>query len=298
MRNVFTLPAPRRFIGAMVLWGALPVWAASLPAQDPTLAADSWCGRSEIRARQSLNHDDRNVQIRHALQLANLARMQGLSDEADQWLTYALDRAETQLDRMNGDSRAPLRSLAAVRYGMGCVHRWNTDFEAAEKEFRDARELAILAFGVTRPDVARSAGAYAASKSPRGDLEQARKLCTWAVTHVTENCGTNDLEVIWIDDTMGRVYAVAGRHDLALPVYQHMLTVAQAALPADHPDRAVPHNRIASIYHELNRPQDAIPHLEKALEIRIRAFGADHAQTALSRKNLTNARRQTAKLNP
>jgi len=126
--------------------------------------------------------------------------------------------------------------------------------------------------------------------STRGDLNQARNFCLWAVDHVTRTCGTNDAEVAWIDDMMGHAYVLAGRHADALPVYKHMLEIRTAALPAQHPDLADAHNRLASVLFELGRRDAAVEHLEQALAIRTRAFGAEHPLSKRSADNLQQAR--------
>jgi tetratricopeptide (TPR) repeat protein len=274
----------------LLLGCSLHLYAGDAPA-DWQADADSWCGRAEARARRSLHFAPagESEAITLNLQLADLARMQGQPDRAEKALQQAFAMAQARLKSIEGDVKDPIQMLVATRYAMGCFHRSQGQYEKAETEFKQARDSAGLLLAADDPNLARAAGAKASTMSARGDLEQARQLCTWAVDHVTKACGTNDAEIAWIDDMMGSAYAHAGQHALALPVYEHMLSVRQAALPPEHPDLADAHNRLASILFELKRPEQIIPHLQQALEIRTQAFGPTHPLTLRSRKNLEEA---------
>jgi tetratricopeptide (TPR) repeat protein len=179
-----------------------------------------------------------------------------------------------------------------VRYAMGNFYRSQGDYRKAEKEFSESKGGGALLMPADDPSLARSAGALASVLSSRGDLEQAHQLCTWGVDRVISYCGTNDAEIAWIDDMMGRAYAFSGDYTKALPVYEHMLTVREAALPPEHPDLADAHNRLASVLHKINRNDEAVEHLRHALAIRIKALGSDHPYTARSRENLETAQSQ------
>ena len=206
----------------------------------------------------------------------------------------ALRIAQGQLKNLEGDAAAPIRLLVTARYAMGNFYRSQGDYLNAEKEFTESKGGGAMLMPADDPSLARSAGALASVLASRGDLEQAHQLCTWGVDRVITYCGTNDAEIAWIDDMMGRSYAFAGHYAKALPVYKHMLTVRVAALPPEHPDLADAHNRLASVLHKIDRNDDAVEHLRQALAIRTKALGPDHPYTARSRKNLEPAQGQHA----
>ena len=260
-------------------------WCVCLASAEP----DAWCVRESQRCEALIETAAPAERIALFLQMAELDCMRGDFEQADTWLTRALDMATAQTRDIKGDAVRPVRDLSMVQYTKGRVLRSQSRFAEAEQAFKHARDGAKLVLGATDPLVVRAAGAHASVMAARGDLEQARQLCTWAVVHVTEHCGSNDVEVAWIDEMMGRIYATAGRYNLALPVYEHMLTVRKSALSPPHPDLATAHNRLASVLFELKRTDEAIPHLEQARDIRARAFGPDHPLTQRSRENLSKA---------
>jgi tetratricopeptide (TPR) repeat protein len=258
----------------------------------------SWCGKAETAALQHLKHAKRDADdialARYSIQLGDLARLQGKLKQAEAAYQRALRIAQGQLKNLAGDASAPIRLLVTARYAMGNFYRSQGDYLKAEKEFIESKGGGALLMPADDPSLARSAGALASVLASRGDLEQAHQLCTWAVDRVITYCGTNDAEIAWIDDMMGRSYAFAGHYAKALPVYKHMLTVRVAALPPEHPDLADAHNRLASVFHKIDRKDDAVEHLRQALAIRTKALGPDHPYTARSRKNMESAQRQHA----
>ncbi|MCB1055968.1 MAG: serine/threonine protein kinase [Acidobacteria bacterium] len=86
--------------------------------------------------------------------------------------------------------------------------------------------------------------------------------------------------------TLGRVYHNRGRFDEALPLFEQVLALRRAALPADHPDVATAHLDLADDLRVLGRVDEAMPHYERALELRRRRFGDDSLETAQVLNNL------------
>ncbi len=80
--------------------------------------------------------------------------------------------------------------------------------------------------------------------------------------------------------TLGRVYHNRGLFEEALPLTQGVLQRRRVALPAGHPEIATAHLDLADDLRVLGRIDEAVPHYEKAVEIRQRHFGRASLETA------------------
>lgn len=289
-------PARRSLGVLLIMAGAGWCAQASQDADAAWRAADdSWCGRELAEAHRKLARIERadgtNAPAAMPLwiKLGELARLQGCQQEALAAYQRALDIAQDGLKHIRGDVVPPMRNLVQARYALGVYYRATEAYAKAEATLRDAQAAGTRFLKPNDADTARAAGALASVMSTRGDPEQARQLNAWAANEVMAACGSNDTEVAWIADMMGRACMLAGQPDAALPVYDHMLRIRRASLPPEHPDLADALNRLASAHYELDQGRKAIPLLKEALEIRLRAFGPDHPKTTLARQNLEHA---------
>ena len=80
--------------------------------------------------------------------------------------------------------------------------------------------------------------------------------------------------------TLARVYHNRGLFGDALPLAQGVLERRSDQLPARHPDIATAHLDVADNLRVLGRMDEAMPHYEKALELRRRHFGEASLETA------------------
>lgn len=272
---------------AVLLLAGSPIATGS----EASAAADvPWFQQAEARAKAALPaaHGP-DLPARH-IELSAYARMREDCAEAKDHAEQACELVAQSLRDVEGDIRAPVSDLVRARYALGCALRACERYAEARVSFGQAVELARRLLPEHDPHRARSEGAYASMQAVRGDLEQARTICFWAVNHVQEHCGDEDLEIAWIDDVLAGMYLTAGHTARALPVLEHALAIRRAAMHDAHPDLAVALNKVASVAFTLGDHARAATLLEEALAVRRRAFGPDHPLTRRSMDNLQRVR--------
>ena len=79
---------------------------------------------------------------------------------------------------------------------------------------------------------------------------------------------------------LGRTYHDTGQFEDALQLRRAVLERRLATLPPDHPDVATAVLDLADNLRVLGRAEEAVPHYERALELRLHHFGADALETA------------------
>jgi tetratricopeptide (TPR) repeat protein len=255
-------------------------------------AEESWCGQQIADARAGLTKRRNAVpDIDVLVRIADLERLQGRYQAANKALDQASEISRANLKNVDGDAAPRIQKVVAVYYAKGNLLRSQREFQSAEKAFRDAKDAGKYFLKPEDPLLVRSSAAVASMMATRGDLEQAHQLCVVGADQVITHIGSNDLEVAWIDEIMGFKFAGVESYADALKVYRHQLGIRETSLPPEHPDLADTHNRIASLQFELGRKEEAIAHLEKALDIRLRAFGEKHPFTLRSRENIKKAKK-------
>jgi tetratricopeptide (TPR) repeat protein len=253
-------------------------------------ADESWCGGQLAEVSAQLTRKRNTVaDVEVLIRLAELERMQGRVQAASKALDRASEISQANLKKVEGDAAPRIQKVVAVYYARGNLLRAQREFQLAEKAFRDAKDAGKYILEPGDPLLVRSAAAVATMMATRGDLRQAHQLCVVGADQVIAHCGSNDLEIAWVDEIMGFKFAGVESYEDALLVYEHQLGIREVSLPPEHPDLADTHNRIASLQFETGRKDKAIAHLEKALAIRLRAFGEEHPFTQRSRDNLAKA---------
>jgi serine/threonine protein kinase len=88
----------------------------------------------------------------------------------------------------------------------------------------------------------------------------------------------------------------AGKLDLAVPLYEKALKVAQANLGTDHPDTLTAMNDLGAAYWSAKKLDRSVPLLEETLRLRQKKLGPDHLDTLLTLANLAVVYRDVGRL--
>ena len=81
-------------------------------------------------------------------------------------------------------------------------------------------------------------------------------------------------------------YRVAGKVDLALPLYEEALKLQKTRLGPDHPSTLSTMNNLASGYWAAGKRGLAVPLFEETMKLMMVKLGSDHQDTLVSKNNL------------
>jgi tetratricopeptide (TPR) repeat protein len=95
---------------------------------------------------------------------------------------------------------------------------------------------------------------------------------------------------------LGSALRAAGKHDLALPLFEETLRLRKAKLGPDHPDTLNAMSYLAAGYRDVGKLDRAVPILEEHLRLSQARLGPDHPHTLIAMGNLALGYRDAGKL--
>mgnify|MGYP003151368111 CR=1 FL=1 len=224
--------------------------------------------------------------------------------EAD--LRYAIGYALQNLGEI-GPARFQLERALAIREeagdtvgqaealeGLAIVEWWESDFDAGERRFTEARMLLDgLGAGDDRADslYVTLLADWAAMRIDAGDYEGSETLALQALerAETAANVGLDTRASIWSSVATAR--DGLERPEEALEAFQRTLELQRQATGEEHPSYAIVLNNLALLYYNMDRLDDAIDSMSESVRIRRATLGSEHPQTATALFNL--ARLQT-----
>lgn len=220
--------------------------------------------------------------------------------EAD--LRYAIGYALQNLGEI-GPARFQLEQALAVRTesgdvvgqaealdGLAIVDWWQSDFEAAERRFAEARELLDSDHsGAERSRVlyVSMLGNWSAMRIDAGDYAGSETLALEALARAGSDpaIGLDTRAAIWSSLATSR--QSLGRNDEALDAFRRTVELQRQATGEMHPSYAIVLNNLALLYYGMDRLEDAIEAMSESVRIRRATLGDDHPQTATALFNLS-----------
>jgi tetratricopeptide (TPR) repeat protein len=193
---------------------------------------------------------------------------------------HHLEEAIAILERLFGPDDA---SVAAPINTLGAIDLSAHDWTGAEAKFRRALDLRSRSLGTKHPRYAltlmnlgtalRNQHRYADSAAA---FEQALKI-------FGEQPEPNEDHISSAMMSLGNLYATQELYAESEPWLVKALARSESFLPADHPNLAFPLANLAATQRMLGKHELADESYRRALEIRIKAFGADHPHVARTR---------------
>jgi serine/threonine protein kinase len=124
--------------------------------------------------------------------------------------------------------------------------------------------------------------AYGYLQSKFGESERWGKTSEAVLTRL----GGHDLQRAWLLNNQGSVDEVQGHKEQALREHEEALALkAKAWGSKDHPDVGFSEGNIAVVLQDLGRYQEALAHVDRAVEIESHALGAQHPDLAVQLSN-------------
>jgi len=207
---------------------------------------------------------------------------------------YALQNlGEVTLAREQLERAASLRAafsdplaMAEVEDGLAIVSWWESDFDQAERHFRQALEWIEDQRGVaTRSRRATILVNWSGMANDAGRYEQASQLAERALAFVADTDIPSDtLATLW--GNLATARDSLGDGDGALQAFDQALAVQEAATGQLHPNYAIILNNQSILFHRLERFGEAIDTQRRSVEIRLATLGDAHPQTATGLTNL------------
>ncbi len=217
-------------------------------------------------------------------------------------LRYAIGYALQNLGEI-GPARFQLEQALAVRTesgdvvgqaealdGLAIVDWWQSDFEAAERRFAEARELLDSDdSGAERGRVlyVSMLGNWSAMRIDAGNYAGSEMLALEALDRAGSDPAIelDTRAAIWSSLATSR--QSLGRIDEALDAFRRTVELQRQATGEMHPSYAIVLNNLALLYYGMDRLEDAIQAMSESVRIRRATLGDDHPQTATALFNLS-----------
>ena len=228
--------------------------------------------------------DDDNVTLWCQAQerMAGLERLAGDFGAAAARLSVVLDRASAAL----GEASLPVASAASA---LGVVHKYSSDFDAAEAAYR--RASAAVA-GMADPDPLLEAGLLhnlGGLAHSRGDAATGIPLAERGTALRAGALGTNHPDVARDLNALGALYHLAGRDDDAAHAYGQALTVFEDSYGPIHFEVAMACANLAVLCGDQGDFAQAESLGRRSLDILTAILGPDDPEVGLTLLNLAAA---------
>lgn len=213
---------------------------------------------------------------------AGLERLAGDFGAAAARLSAVLDRASAAL----GEASLPVASAANA---LGVVHKYSSDFCAAEAAYR--RASAAVA-GMADPDPLLAAGLLhnlGGLAHSRGDAATGIPLAQQGAALRAGALGTSHPDVARDQNALGALYHLAGRHDDAARAYGQALSVFEDSYGPVHFEVAMTCANLAVLRSDQGDHAQAESLGRRSLDILTAILGPDDAEVGLTLLNLAAA---------
>ncbi|MEX2528937.1 MAG: serine/threonine-protein kinase [Gemmatimonadota bacterium] len=254
-------------------------------------AAEARAARAVDLARTHLSPRD-PVFPRVLNQLAVILDQRGQYDEAEAYLTEALERIQERPGMLTAASDAELLE-ATVRNNLGrllLVARGNP--AAAEPLLTEALETRRRLLPPPNLELAASLHNLALVRQLRGELAQAVEPYRESLAMRIELLGPRHPQTSPSINNLALVLHGLGRYDEAEPLLRESLDARMEALGETHPTVAVARANLGMLLRDRGELDEAEAHLRRALEVTRVSFGTQHARTAAVESNLADLLRE------
>jgi eukaryotic-like serine/threonine-protein kinase len=174
------------------------------------------------------------------------------------------------------------KSIARTYHGLG-------SWEKAERQWRVVKELAQRP-GADPADLYRAEGELAHVFSHRGTYgEEMLAMARSAADGLVRILGPDHADTLSMHSKLAMAYQVAGRIDLAIPLYQATLEQMESKLGLDHSNTLTARGNLATAYKVAGRTADAIQLFKTTLKEVESKLGPDHRLALTTRNNLATA---------
>ncbi len=264
------------------LYAALNDLGLALLALGRTADAGPLLQEALAGRRRLLGRDDPLVAATTS-NVAQLLDAQGDTQGALEMLIETLRVLDTEPD-------APRMLVLGLENNIGATLQ-DLDLDAeAEPHLRRAAAVAAELLGPDHPDTLTLQANLAGLQADLGDVEGALVLFAQLVAQRTQQVGALALDTLTTRYGYWNAMWKSGRSDEAAAGFTTLLDDITSALGPDHPLAAQTESALARALLDAGRPQEALPHAERAA-LRLSAlFGPDHVRTRTARQMLATIR--------
>jgi tetratricopeptide (TPR) repeat protein len=216
------------------------------------------------------------------MNLGFLCTKRGQYQEAESFLKRAIARYEVVLGGL------PHGDLASAHFQLASLYRLqNRDKEAAE-QFQESIDMSEKVEGPNSLNVGREVQGLAVATEAQGKHREAQKLLERSrkiEKSQAARSGTPDGVAL---DALATIAAQEGKYAEAVSLYKRSISAYEKSNGPDDPDIAIPLTRLGCLYRDQEQLDIRVaePLLKRALAIREKALGHDHALTAETTSDL------------
>jgi tetratricopeptide (TPR) repeat protein len=211
--------------------------------------------------------------------LGDYCSKRALYDEAETYLTLAVDLYERLSGPESLDVAGALASLALLYYLLGDYSQSEAFYVRALGLYEQIPTTEYQTMAILWNDLALlylDQGRYGESES----------LYQRVLTLYTQISGPQHVGVTTTLNNLALLYQKQGRYQESEKLYLKVLKQREAILQAGHPDFAQSWNNLATLYQDQGRYEEAKPFLQQALALFEQTMGSEHPDTAMSINNL------------
>ncbi|CAF1307620.1 unnamed protein product [Rotaria sordida] len=193
------------------------------------------------------------------------------------------------------DNLTLLASLAAVHHLLGSVDNRQNNYRAARLQFEQSLKI-FLTFIPEDNQILSATYNNIGSMFYQEDQHEQAIIYHQKALQCQLKSSSPDIEAIaTYSGNIGAVYLDQGKYDQALLHYKRSLQILQQSIPnAESQSIAMVYDRIASVYWRMDKPAEALPFYQQALQLELKYLPENDHKISVSYFNLSTA---YAKLN-
>ena len=162
----------------------------------------------------------------------------------------------------------------------------NSDYDAAEKLYRESLAMARRLLGDKHKEVAMGLMNLGGVLQEKGELARAEAAFQQALAMQRELLGNAHPDVALTLNNLAYLYAAMDDTRRELAAQRESLTIYQQVFPGDHPDVARVANQLGYFLVEVGKYAEAERYIRSSLDMRRRLLGNDHQDVASSLTSL------------
>ncbi len=199
----------------------------------------------------------------------------GQLDEAQAVYQEVLDASASEL----GDAH-PVSQQAKLRYAG--IHFRRGDLAAAEVLLKDVVSARIQSLGPDHIDTLTAQSNLATTVAQLGRNEEAAPILRDVVERFVRLRGERDRRSLFAMSNLGNSEAALGNLDKALEWNSRTVAIRRELLEVDHPELLADMVRLAGVYHQMDRQNEAQALFEEVIPLSEKRLGKDNAWTLLA----------------
>ena len=201
--------------------------------------------------------------------LANFLRTQERYDEAEPLLRDALAYQRAHFDGPHPDLASTLRSLASLL-------RDTERRDEADTLYQEAIAMRRALHGEYHTEVGNLLNSYAQLLQDKGEYDHAMRVYDEVIDIFQHVYGKVHPSLAAVYNNIALVRYDIGDYARSEELYQACIDVQDELLDPENPNRSYPLYGLGQVYLKQHRSAEAVPLFRRALELRKRAFDADH----------------------